>query len=127
MIFSLLLVSIRSIIHESNPNVKQLGYKITKKVKNMKNVIKISILAGLLASYAAVADATSLKKSLTDYLNDQNTSFLIVHSIDGGRLTTFGLESAAAVCKNIKSAGYSIETVRNYSADARIQTAVNCK
>ena len=92
----------------------------------MKNIIKISILATLMVSGGVFADEKVLVKTITDYLNDKNASYFIVRSGNDARLTTFGLESAAAVCKDIKSAGYSMKTVRNYSKDERIMTVVDC-
>jgi hypothetical protein len=108
---------------------RELGYKLRKKVKKMKNYLKLSALAAVttifvtFTSISGIAVAKSDAETLTDYLSDKNVSFLIVH---GEKLTTFGQKSAKSVCKDIKEAGFSVKTIRNYSKDERIETVASC-
>ena len=95
----------------------------------MKNTLKINVLAvfaTIFVSWAAISgipQAVAQEKTLTEYLYNKDVSFLIV---SGQKLTTFGQESAKAVCKDIKEAGFSVKTVRNYSKDQRVETVVSC-
>jgi len=129
----LLSVSIRGIILQSNPNVKQLGYKIAKKVKEMRKYMKISGLAVICSiavaglSIAGLPDAMASDKTLVDYLNDKNVSFLIVNTGENARLTTFGWQEAKVSCKTIRTAGFNVSNIRNYDAETRAETIAVCK
>jgi hypothetical protein len=94
-----------------------------KKVKNMKNIIKISMLGAILASGVAFAG----EKSIHDFLNDQKVSYLLVNSGETSRLTTFGWDTAEAVCEYVQNAGYTVKTVRNYDKVERVETFATCK
>jgi hypothetical protein len=95
----------------------------------MKNAIKINTIAVLsivmvsFVSILGISDATADEDTLTEYLYNKEMSFLIVN---GEKLTTFGQKSAKSVCQDIKSAGFNIETVRNYSEEGRVETIVSC-
>ena len=95
----------------------------------MKKSLKIStlgVISTIFVAYMAIlglpAQAAS-EKTLTEYLYNQNVSFLIVN---GEKLTTFGWKSAGEACETIKNAGFSIKTIRNYSKDDRVETVKNC-
>lgn len=95
----------------------------------MKNTLKINVLAlftAVMLSYVSILgipDAKAEEETLTAYLYNKEVSFLIVN---GEKLTTFGQKSAKSVCQDIKNAGFSIKTVRNYSEEGRVETIVAC-
>ena len=99
----------------------------------MKNYIKFSGLAVVCTvfvtsmsvfgiSYAAVEPET-----LVDYLNDKNVSFLIVNSGQHAKLTTYGWQDAEKSCKTIKTAGYNVSNIRNFSTEGLVETNAVCK
>jgi hypothetical protein len=95
----------------------------------MKKSLKIStlgVITTFFVAYMAIlgipAHAAS-EKTLTEYLYNRDVSFLIVN---GEKLTTFGWKSASEACKDIKNAGFSVKTIRNYSKDDRVETVVGC-
>jgi len=99
----------------------------------MKKHLKISILAVFATifvttmSIAAVSEPKSAPKTLVDYLNDKNVSFLIVNSGPTARLTTFGWQDAAKGCATIRTAGFNVSKIRNYSTQDRVETVAECR
>jgi hypothetical protein len=95
----------------------------------MKKSLKIStlgVISTIFVTYMAILGLpaqAAQEKTLTEYLYNQNVSFLIVND---EKLTTFGWKSASEGCKTIKEAGFSIKTVRNYAADTRVETVSGC-
>ncbi len=99
----------------------------------MKKYIKLSALAAICsvfvtsAAVLGVANAVPEEKTLVDYLNDKNVSFLIVNSGENARLTTFGWQDAAVSCKTIRNAGYNVSKIRDLAVDGLVETNANCK
>ena len=99
----------------------------------MKNYLKISALAAVCsilvagASIAGMETAQADERTLVEYLNDKNVSFLIVNTGENARLTTFGYQPAAESCKTIRTAGFNVSNIRNYDADAFAETVAVCK
>jgi len=83
------------------------------------------LLAGTVI--AGLPEEKSTAETLTDYLNDKNVSYLIVKSGDSSKLSTFGWLSAKKGCQNIKSAGFSVVTVRNFAPEPNDMTETVCK
>ena len=95
----------------------------------MKKSLKIStlgVISTIFVSYMAILGLpaqAAQEKTLTEYLYNRDVSFLIVN---GEKLTTFGWKSAKEGCQDIKNAGFSVKTVRNYSKEDRVETVTNC-
>lgn len=99
----------------------------------MKKYIKLSGLAAICSVFVTsmavlgVADASAEQKTLVDYLNDKNVSFLIVNTGATARLTTFGWKDATESCKFIRTAGFNVSNIRNFAEDALAETNAVCK
>ena len=78
------------------------------------------------ASIAGIDLQEKSNKTLADYLNDKNVSFLIVNTGPNARLTTFGWQDANKSCKTIRNAGFNVTKVRNYAAETRAETSADC-
>jgi len=94
------------------------------KISGLAVICSIAV-AGL--SIAGLPDAMASDKTLVDYLNDKNVSFLIVNTGENARLTTFGWQEAKVSCKTIRTAGFNVSNIRNYDAETRAETIAVCK
>lgn len=98
----------------------------------MKKYIKLSGLAAICtvfvttAAVFGVANATTEERTLVNYLNDKNISFLIVNSGQNARLTTFGWQDAEKSCKTIRKAGFNVSRIRNFTAEEQVESNATC-
>ena len=92
----------------------------------MKKYIKFSGLV-VICTVFGIANAATEAKTLVDYLNDRNVSFLIVNSGPYARLTTYGWQDAEKSCKTIRTGGYNVGNIRNFSAEGLKETNAVCK
>lgn len=80
----------------------------------MKNVIKLGVLSVIFTIFitgsaiAVIPKEDVGSKTLIDYLNDKNVSFLIVNSGTEVRLTTVDWQDASQICKIIRTAGFNV-------------------
>lgn len=98
----------------------------------MKNYRKLSGLAGISAllvsviAFSGASYAAPEQRTLVDYLNDRNVTFLIVNSGQYAKLTTYGWQNAAKSCKVIRTAGYNVSKIKNFSSEGLIETNARC-
>ena len=92
----------------------------------MKKYIKFSVLV-VICTVFGISNAATEAKTLVDYLNDRNVSFLIVNSGQYARLTTYGWQDAEKSCKTIRTGGYNVGNIRNFSAEGLKETNAVCK
>ena len=99
----------------------------------MKKYTKLSGLAAICAifvtsmSVLGSAAAAPEQKTLVDYLNDQNVSFLIVNTGENAKLTTYGWQDASTSCKTIRAAGFNVSNIRNFAEVELFETNAICK
>ena len=99
----------------------------------MKKYIKFSGLAVICTVFVTsmsvfgISYAATEAETLVDYLNDKNVSFLIVNSGPHAKLTTYGWQDAEKSCKTIKTGGYNVSNIRNFTVEGLIETNAVCK
>ena len=99
----------------------------------MKKYIKFSGLAVICTVFVTtmsvfgISTASAGAKPLIDYLNDKNISFLLVNTGTRTKLTTFGWQDATISCKTIRTAGYNVSNIRNFTAEGFDETNAVCK
>lgn len=99
----------------------------------MKKYTKLSGLAAICTvfvtsmSVLGSASAAPEERTLVEYLNDKNVSFLIINTGENAKLTTYGWQDASASCKTIRTAGFNVSNIRNFAEVGLIETNAICK
>lgn len=97
-----------------------------KNYRKLSGLVVISAIFMSAMSFSAAAYAAPEQRTLVDYLNDRNVTFLIVNSGQYAKLTTYGWQSASESCKTIRTAGFNVSKIKSFSSEGLIETNAIC-